>query len=144
MTAVFRRSRPSWRVSEARALRPELWLVATAVVAMLLVEVWQSSRVAELCLSLDRSRSALVQAQARLEFLRAELDRQTTRAELVPLASQLGLAPADAQQVVVLPAEYLTGSETARDGEPAPKLALAERLSRVLVPEATARGRGGN
>lgn len=144
MTAVVRRSRPSWRVSEARALRPELWLVATAVVAMLLVEVWQSSRVAELCLNLDRSRSALVQAQARLDFLRAQLDRQTTRAELAPLAAQLGLAPADAQQVVVLPAEYLAGGVAAWEEEAAPKLALAERVSRVLVPEATARGRGGN
>jgi hypothetical protein len=74
-----------------------------AVVGMLLVEVWQSSRMAELCLSLDKTRSALVQAQARLEFTRARIDRETTRTELAPVATALGLVPADAQQVVHLP-----------------------------------------
>ncbi len=145
MNAALRRSRPSWRASEARALRPELWLVAAVAVGMLLVEVWQSSRMAELSLALDQTRTALVQAQARQEFVQARIDRRTTRAELAPLASQLGLAPADAQQVVALPSEYLEdGATSERGGETAPMLALAERASRVLVPEATARGRAGN
>ena len=38
---------------------------------MLLVEVGQSSRMAELSLQLDQNRAALVQAQARLEFLQS-------------------------------------------------------------------------
>ena len=135
------RSVPSWRAAERRAARPELWLLATFVVGMLLVEVWQSTRMAELSLRLDQSRAALQQAHARLDFVRAELERRSTRAELAPLMSQLGLAPPDAQQVVVLPAEYLASDESARKND---HPAWAERLSRVLVPEATARDRSGN
>jgi hypothetical protein len=143
MNAAPLRSRPSWRASE-RAIRPELWIVAAVAVGMLLVEVWQSSRMAELCLQLDLTRSTLVQARARLEFAHARLERRTTRAELAPLAAQLGLVPADAQQVVNLPAEYLADGGSQGSSEPSAVLALAERASRALVPEATARGRAGN
>ena len=137
--------RSSRSVREVRSIRPELWLLAAGLVGMLLVEVWQSSRVAELSLRLDQSRASLVQAQARVEFVRAQLDRRSTRAELAPLASQLGLAPADAQQVVALPAEYLTvGEAVHRDAASVPLLAWAERASRALVPEAKARARTGN
>lgn len=142
MTLGLRRNRPSWRASEGRALRPEVWLMAALAVAMLLVEVWQSSRVAELGLSLDQNRAALVQAQARLEFTRARLERRTTRAELTPMAGVLGLAPADERQVVNLPAEYLADGGAERpSGESASLLTLAERASRALVPDATARDR---
>jgi hypothetical protein len=140
-----RRPRSSWRVSDARALRPELWFAALGLVGMLLVEVGQSSRMTELGLQLDQTRSALVQAQARLEFVQARFERRSTRAELAPLASQLGLAPADAQQVVALPAEYLADRDTpGADRGSASVLAWAERASRALVPEATARVRAGN
>jgi hypothetical protein len=140
----------SWRAAgsrrqTARAVRPELWLLAVAVVGMLLVEVAQSSRMAQLSLSLDQSRVTLEQARARLEFVRADLDRRTTRAELVPLADQLGLAPLDARQVVALPAEYLAEPEgRVADDRSAIVPGWAERVSRVLVPEATARVRAGN
>ena len=144
MKPLVRHSNPSWRAREGRVARPELWLLATVVVGMLLVEVWQSTRVAELSLTLDQSRTALQQAHARLDFVRAELERRSTRAELAPLASQLGLAPPDAQQVVVLPAEYLAEGEVADRSADRPLLAWAERVSRVLVPEAKARGRSGS
>ena len=135
--------RPSWRIPDGRAMRPELWLAATALVAMLLVEVWQSSHVAELCLTLDQNRTALTRARARLDFMRADFEKRTTRAELTPLASGLGLAPADAQQVVGLPAEYLAAAEPMRDGiqESPSLLSWAERASRALVPEARAKSR---
>ena len=140
-----RRSRPSWRASEMRVLRPGLWLIAAAVVGMLLVEVWEGSRVAQLSLALGQNRTALEQAQVRLAFVRADLERRTTRAETAPLAARLGLAPADAQQVVALPSAYLTsGATPTRDGEPASVLVWAERASRALVPEATARVRAEN
>ena len=145
MKFKLRRPRPSWRAPEARVARPELWLAALSLVGVLLVEVWESSRMAELCLRLDQTRSALVQEQARQEFVQAQLDRRTTRAELAPLASRLGLAPADVQQVVALPAEYLAGSDRpSRDGRTVSLLGWAERASRALVPEATARDRAGN
>jgi len=137
--------RPFWSLPEGHAARPEPWLVAAGLVMMLLVEVWQSSSMAELRLNLEQTRTAFGQANARLEFVRAGLERRTTRAELTPLASELGLAPADAQHVVVLPSEYLSAGEPdARDGGTVSKLAWAERVSRALVPEAKARVRAGN
>ena len=145
MKSSFRRNRPRWRASETRVARPGLWLLASALVVMLLVEVGQSSRMAELALQLDQNRASLVQAQARLEFVQAQLERRTTRAELAPQADKLGLQPADPKQVVALPAEYLA-AETAADGsaDNASLLGLAERASRALVPEATAKPRAGN
>jgi len=142
---AMRRPGPSWRASERRVVRPELWLLATLVVAMLLVEVGASAHVAELSLSLEQTNAALQQTHARLDFVRAELERRDTRAELAPLASKLGLAPPEQHQVVILPAEYLAQAERARrSGDSAAWLAWAERVSRVLVPEARARGRTGN
>lgn len=139
----LRRSRPSWLAPEARALRPGPWLLAAGLVGVLLVEVWQSSRVAELSLDLDRSRSALARAQARFEYVQATLDRRTTRAELAPLAAELQLVPAEARQVVALPAAYLAADESdLRGRDTAPLLAAAEGILHALVPEATARGRG--
>jgi hypothetical protein len=140
-----RRTRPFWRMPETRMPRPELWLGALALVGMLLVEVWQNSHMAELCLTLEQSRTAISRGRARLEFVQAARERRTTRAELAPLASELGLAPADAQQVVSLPSEYLVDGRGATPRGDAPlALAWAERASRVLVPEATARDRIGH
>jgi len=142
MSRAFRGSRPFWQSPERLLPRPELWMGAAMVLGMLLTEVWQTSRMAQLCLDLDQARSACVQANARLEYLRAAAERRSTRAELVPMAPGLGLAPADAQQVVMLPSEYLADDRTtSRDGDSAPLLALAERVSGALVPEATARSR---
>jgi len=144
MQAV-RRSRPFWLLPEGRTPRPELWLYAAAVVAMLLVEVWQTSRVTQLCLGLEQARAASQRAEARLEFLRAALERQSTRAELAPVAAELGLRPVDAGQIVALPSEYLADERpTAADGRAVSLLAWAERASRALVPEATARSRAVN
>lgn len=139
------RSRSSRDAGMARAIRPEMFLIAVAAVGMLLVEVWQSSRVTELCMSLESSRSTLQHMQARLEVSHARLERQTTRAELVPLASQLGLAPADARQIVQLPSEYLADAADPPTESRAPgALAWAERAARALVPDATARARDRN
>jgi hypothetical protein len=145
MRTVGRRVRPSWRALEARPARPELWLLAAALVGMLLVEVWQSSRMAELGYERDRIQASLEQSEARLEFSRAELERRTTRAELAPLAIQLGLAPADVRQVVALPSAYLADAPRGDTrGSSSTLLAMAERVSRAIVPEATARDRAGN
>ena len=139
MTRLVPPHPPSWRVPDGRLARPELWLLAIGVVGMLLVEVSESARMAKLSMDLDQTRSALQQAHARLDYVRAELERRSTRAALAPLASQLGLAPSDAQQVVVLPAEYLAGRERRRAGHAT--LSWAERASRIFVPEARARTR---
>lgn len=142
MNAVPRRWRPSIHFHGGRVPRAGWCAVAVVLVAVSLVEVWQSARVAQLCLELDRSRTALAHASARLDYQRAQLERQTTRAHLGPLAAELGLAPADARQIVMLPAEYLDADGgTAPSGSSATALAWAERAARALVPEATARGR---
>ena len=132
---------PSWRRSDGRAVRLELWLVALGVVSALLIEVSQSARVAEISMQLDKTRATLQQTQARLEFVRAELDRRSTRGELSPLASSMGLAPPASGQVVILPAEYLSAPVARRAAPSAPMLAWAERASRIFVQEATARSR---
>ena len=145
MTQGFRRSSPSWRAPEMRVARPGLWLFAAAVIGMSLVEVWEGSRMAQLSFALDHDGKAPKEAQARLAFVRADLERRTTRAETAPLAARLGLAPADAQQVVALPSAYLAAAATpGRDGASVSVLAWAERASRALVPEATARVRAEN
>lgn len=141
MSRQVTRSQPSWRRPDGRFIRVELWFVALGVVSALLIEVSQSARVAEISMELDKTRSTLQQAQARLEFVRAEIDHRSTRAELSPLASRLGLAPPDAKQVVILPAEYLAAPATRRQRTNAPLLSWAEKASRIFVQEATARSR---
>jgi hypothetical protein len=139
------RSRPFWLSTEGRGIDPMWCLCAAALLGMLLVEVWQTSHMTELCLRLEQSRTAVERGAARLDFVRADFERRTTRAELAPLASELGLAPADVQQVVNLPSEYLAAGETTTPGgSPASPLAWAERASRALVPEATARDRNSD
>ena len=145
MSAPDRTPRPSWRAPEAGAARPAFWFLALGLVGMLLAEVWESSHKAELCLALEQTRAAGVRSRARLDFVRADLERRTTRAELVPWATPLGLAPAEARQVVTLPSEYLAdGGSAPGDGGPASVLAWAERASRTIGPDATARDRAGN
>ena len=142
MRRTNRGSRPFWRNPEGLLPRPELLVGAAVVLAMLLVEVWQTSRMAQLCLTLDQTRSALQQANAGLIYSRAAADRRATHAELVRMADQLGLAATRREQVWKLPSEYLADDTTSpRDEDSVPLLALAERVSGALVPEATARGR---
>lgn len=145
MKAGFRRNRPFWKSGESRPVRPEPLLLAVVVTGILLVEVWQSSRVAELSLALDRSRSSLVETRAHVDYLRARDERRITRAELAPVARQLGLAPAQVHQVVALPSAYLAEAAPAEDRIGTPSLwTWAEGMQRALVPDATARGRFGD
>ncbi len=141
MSRPVTRSQPSWRKPDGRFIRVELWLVALGVVSALLIQVSQSAREAEISMELDKTRSTLQQAQARLEFVRAELDRRSTRAELFPFASQLGLAPPDESQVVILPADYLAPPAARHVPGNATLLSWAEKASRIFVQEATARSR---
>lgn len=138
------RTHGSWRAPERRALRPEPWLLGAALVAILLAEVWQSSQMAALSLELDRTQKAFVKTDAQRGFLRARLERETTLAELVSMAPRLGLERADVDQVRALPTEFLVADGSARDAAADPRWAWAERVSRLVVPEARARSRTGN
>ena len=131
---------PFWRAQEARVVRPELWAMAVVVVGMLLVEVWQSSRMTETCLALDQARHALTQERSRIEYIRASLDRGWNRSELEPIAARIGLAPIEGAQQIELPAGYLAAA-VPRSETGTPALAWLDRVSTALVPEATARSR---
>ena len=116
---TIRHARPFWRAPERLIPRPELWLGATMVLAMLLVEVWQTSRMAQICLTFDQARSELKQSNAQMLYARAASDRRSTRAELVPVAAQLGLAPTRREQIWRLPSEFLADDRTGpRDETP--------------------------
>jgi hypothetical protein len=143
MSPKLHRPRVVWNATESRLARPEIWLAALGLLGLLLLEVWQNARVTQLCLRLEQTHRALAAAQAREAYVRAELARRVTRAELTPMAGSLGLMPADPRQVVTLPAEYLAAAEPNPTLD-TPALAWVDRVSRALVPDATARGRSGN
>jgi hypothetical protein len=138
MTSYSRGRRPSWSDTDARPAWHGLLLVAGIVVAVLLGEVWQSSRVAELSLRLDRNRAPLQAARARVQSLRALAEREQPRKELDEMAAQLGLRPATPEQTILLPGDYLAVNETAPDKDVPPIERFAERVARAIVPDARA------
>jgi len=107
--------------------------------------VWQQSAVASLSLRAGTVNDQLKRASNELEWTRAQLDRNATRAEVGSLAFSAGVRPGDAAQVVWLPADYLEedGAVASHDGSPT-LLAAAGRTLQSLVPEAMARGRHVN
>ena len=145
MTRKLRRSISTWRVPDARVFRPGWILGAILLLAMLLLEVWQQSAVASLSLRAGQATDQLKRASNERDWMRAQLERGTTRAEVGTLAFSTGVRPADAAQVVWLPSDYLEedGAAVDRDGSPA-LLAVAGRALQSLVPEAKARGRRVN
>lgn len=145
MKQVWRHSVPSWRVSSARTIQPGWVLGAILLLTVLLLEVWQQSAVASLSLRAGATSDQLKRASNELEWTRAQLDRNATRAEVGSLAFSAGVRPGDAAQVVWLPADYLEedGVVANRAGSPT-LLAVAGRTLQSLVPEAMARGRHVN
>lgn len=145
MSTKRSRSVPSWRVKDARGFRPQVILGVLAVMAALLLEVWQTSAVASMSVELGKATQTLQQANAEFEWTRAELDRSSNRAELGPVASAIGLKPLDPQHIVTLPEAYLESGDArgAAPGSPS-LLASAGRALQSLVPDASARGRRVN
>jgi hypothetical protein len=144
MNVERRRPVPSWRVSDARPFRPQLALAACAVLGVLLLEVWQCSTVASLSEQVGKATHALQQANADLEWTRARLERESSRAALGPIAEAIGLEPADPQRIVSLPEEYLEPSQSRRSAVSRSLVALAGGALHAFVPDAAARGRRVN
>ncbi len=145
MRRAGKRTAPSWRMTDARALQPGWLLGALLLLAILLLEVWQQSAVASLSLRAGRANEQLQRASNDLEWTRAQLDQNTRRSEVGSLAFSAGVRPADATQVVWLPADYLEEDGAAADPKGSPALlAAAGRALQSLVPEAKARGRHVN
>lgn len=142
---MSRRTVPSWRVADAPAFRPQLVLLAAAVLAVLLMEVWQTSTVASLSVRLGRSADALQQASAERAWANSRLERSSSRSQLGPVAGALGLQPVDPRRIVTLPEEYLEPAPGRPASTPAsPLVAFAGRALGALVPDAAARGRDVN
>lgn len=145
MRQVWRHSAPSWRIPDTRRLKPAWILAAGLLLAMLLLEVWQQSTVASLSLRAGRANDELKRYTTDLEWTLAQLDRSATRAEVGTLAFSAGVRPADASQLVWLPADYLEEDGVVGNHESSPALlAVAGRALQSLVPEAKARGRRVN
>lgn len=139
-----RRSVPSWRVSDARAIRLEWAWLPLVILPLLLFEVWRSSEVASLSVEVSRANAEMKQASTVLDWTRAEMEKDSNRSETGPVATALGLRPVDPTQIVALPAEYLE-PESPRLATGTPTLmAAAGKALQSLVPDATARGRQVN
>lgn len=137
--------RAGLRRTDAPAFRPRLALLAAGVLAVLLLEVWQTSTVASLSVKVGRAEAALQQASAEKAWAVSRLERGSTRSELGPVASALGLQPVDPRQIVTLPEAYLEPSPARPASTPStPLLAFAGRALEALVPDAAARGRNVN
>lgn len=133
------------RASDAPVVRPLLALGAIAVLAILLMEVWQSATVASLSVRLGRSEEALQQANAEQAWALSRLERSSSRSQLGPVAGALGLQPVDPRQIVTLPEAYLEPAPARPASTPStPLLAFAGRALEALVPDAAARGRNVN
>ena len=143
MNVNRRRSVPFWRTTDARPIRWEWSLAAVALVGVLLLEVAQYSAVDSLSEQVGRATHRLQQANAELEWARAQLERASSRAVLTPLAADMGLRPADPQRIVPLSGDFPEAPETRTSGTTG-VLAFAGRALQSLVPDASARGRHVN
>lgn len=133
------------RVPDAPAFRPQLALLAVGMLAILLLEVWQTSTVASLSMRVGQGEEELQQANAERAWAVSRLEQGSSRAQLGPVAGALGLQPVDPRQIVTLPEEYLEPAPARSASTPStPLLAFAGRALEALVPDAAARGRNVN
>lgn len=142
MKSVWRHSVPSWRAMDSRGSSVAKYWWVPLVAFILILEVWQHTTVASLSVEVERATEARKRANNELEWMRTELDRSATRAEVGSLAAEAGVRPGDSRQIVWLPADYLEedGGAAKRNGSPA-LLAQAGQALLSLVPDASARGR---
>ena len=103
------------------------------------VEVWQATRASVLTIRIDATGKQLDDAVALRDDLDAKLAATRTRTALETRARDMGMRPAEPNQIVVVPAGYLAGG----DDEPGGRsfVALGRRLAEIVVPSARARTR---
>ena len=124
---------------ERRGVPLGVWMLGL-VLSAVFVEVWQVTRVSEMTLAIDKSEKSIAEAEARVDYLDAQLASTRTRPALERTASRLDMKPAEPQQIVVVPAALLA------DGPGAPEggrflAALGRRVAETLVPSARAKSR---
>lgn len=140
----IRRDVPSWHRSERRELQTGPVLAALVLLAMLLLEVWQSASVRSLSVQTSETTKKLQLASAELEWARSAREAGLDRAGVAPVAASLGLRPTDQTQFVALPEEYLAGPDAAVAAARTGFLATLGRALSPVVPDAQARERDVN
>lgn len=146
MTRDWRRTTPSWRVTDQKTwfTRRTAMFVAFALCVTLL-QVWQHATVQSLSVEVGKVAADLKHANDRCGWLQMQLDRASSRKALGPMAVSTGLRPLDPSQIVMLPEEFLIPSEARAGGTGSQTLlAFAGRALQSLVPDAAARGRHVN
>ena len=124
---------------DRRALPLGAWILLL-LVGGAFVEVWQVTQVSALTLRIDVAAADLAKAEARRDALEAQLAQHRTRTALEAEAKRLGMKPAEPEQVVVVPAEWLAGGGGSEEGGGA-LVAFGRRIAETLVPSARARTR---
>ena len=118
------------------------WLLLFALLlSAAFIEVWESTTASQLSIEIDRLQEEVQTQEARLAHMQTRTAEVTSRVALDRIAKDLGLRPADPEQIVMIPTEYLEfASEKRLPGDGV--VAVGQRLSDVFVPSARARDRG--
>lgn len=116
-----------------------VWILGLVLFAVF-VEVWQVTRVSELTYALDKNEKAIAEAEARRDYLDAQLASTRTRIALERAAQKIGMKPAEPSQIVVVPAAYLADGPGAEEGGQF-LAALGRRVAESFVPTARAKSR---
>jgi hypothetical protein len=116
-----------------------VWILGLVLFAVF-VEVWQVTRVSELTYTLDKTDKSIAEAQARRDYLDAQLAATRTRLALENAAHKHGMKPAEPSQIVVVPAAYLADGPGAEEGGRF-LVALGRRVAESFVPTARAKSR---
>ena len=127
---------------DRRALPLGAWILLLLVGAGF-VEVWQTTQVSALSIHIGRTADDLAKAEARRDALEARLAEHRTRTALEAQAKRLGMKPAEPEQVVVVPAQWLADGGSSEEGGGA-LVALGRKVAETLVPQARARSRSAS
>ena len=132
---------PARRSSGDRKVGMHWLLLAALVLAAAFIEVWESTTASALSLEIDRLKEEVADGRAELAHLRTRATEATNRGGIADEALALGMRPADPDQIVVIPTDYLeSGSQrqVPSDGF----AAVTKRVADVFIPSARARDRG--
>jgi len=129
------------RTSRDRGIGTHWLLLLTLLLAVAFIEVWESTTASQLSLEIDRLEESVGEQEAQLNHIRTLTAEATSRAKLAGEAEALALRPADPEQIVEIPMQYLEyGMERSLPDDG--MLAVGRYLADVFIPSARARDRG--
>jgi hypothetical protein len=131
--------RAAERVARASGGAGAHWLLLAALfLAAAFVEVWETTTASKLSLDIEELRHDVRDGEAHLAVLAARASQAAERRELQTAAADLGLRPADPEQIVVIP-ERLVAADPAGEWPEDGFQAAQRKVVDLLVPEARAR-----